>query len=80
MSDMETAVHEKKSSAEQKPWLMRIGIGLFTVGMLAVVVVFLFFAAGYSELPVWLSAFAGVITPLGLGLGLLSLIREHRQA
>ncbi len=80
MSDMETAVHEKKSSAEQKPWLMRIGIGLFTVGMLAVVVVFLLFAAGYSELPVWLSAFAGVITPLGLGLGLLSLIREHRQA
>ncbi len=60
---------------------MRIGIGLFTVGMLAVVVVFLLFAAGYSEnLPVWLSAFAGVITPLGLGLGLLSLIREHRQA
>jgi hypothetical protein len=45
-----------------------------------VVVVFLLFAAGYSELPVWLSAFAGVITPLGLGLGLLSLIREHRQA
>lgn len=60
--------------------MMRLGIGLFAIGMLAVVAVFLLFAAGYSELPVWLSAGAGVITPLGLALGLISLVREHRRA
>ncbi|WP_040919269.1 MULTISPECIES: hypothetical protein [Saccharomonospora] len=77
---METAVPNKNSTATRKPWLMRIGIGLFALGMLAVVAVFLLFAAGYSELPVWLSAAAGVVTPLGLGLGLISLVREHRRA
>ncbi|EHR63311.1 hypothetical protein SaccyDRAFT_4503 [Saccharomonospora cyanea NA-134] len=80
MSDMGTAVHDESSAAKRKPWLMRIGIGLFAAGMVAVVAVFLLFAAGYSELPVWLSAAAGVITPLGLALGLISLVREHRRA
>lgn len=80
MTGMETAVPDKKSAATGKPWLMRLGIGLFAIGMLAVVAVFLLFAAGYSELPVWLSAGAGVITPLGLALGLISLVREHRRA
>ncbi|MEY7970800.1 hypothetical protein AB8O38_02235 [Saccharomonospora xinjiangensis] len=76
---MGTAVHDTNSATTRKPWLMRIGIGLFSVGMLAVVAVFVLFAAGYSELPVWLSAGAGVITPLGLALGFISLVREHRR-
>jgi hypothetical protein len=37
------------------------------------------FAAGLHNLPVWLSAAAGVITPLGLLLGLIALVREARQ-
>lgn len=53
---------------------------MFAVGLVAVVAVFLLFAAGYSELPLWLSVAAGVITPLGLALGLISLVREHRQS
>ncbi|OQO92701.1 hypothetical protein B1813_11120 [Saccharomonospora piscinae] len=80
MSDMGTTVHDKNSAITRKPWLMRLGIGLFAVGMVAVVVVFLLFAAGYSELPIWLSAFAGIVSPLGLALGLIALVREHRQA
>ncbi|WP_019815769.1 hypothetical protein [Saccharomonospora saliphila] len=76
---METAVHDKGSTATGKTWLMRVGIGLFALGMVAVVAVFVLFAAGLSDLPVWLSAFAGVVTPLGLALGLISLVREHRR-
>jgi hypothetical protein len=58
---------------------MRIGVALFALGMLAVVAVFIMFAAGIENLPIWLSAAAGVITPLGLGLGLIALVREARQ-
>jgi hypothetical protein len=77
---METAVNETSPNIVRKPWLMRLGIVLFAVGMVAVVAVFVLFAAGFSDLPVWLSAAAGVITPLGLGLGFAALVREHRQA
>lgn len=58
--------------------LMRIGIGLFALGVLAIVVVFVLFASGLNDLPLWLSLAAGVATPLGLLLGLASLVREAR--
>ena len=61
-----------------KPILMRLGIGLFAIGMIAVVTVFVMFAAGLENLPVWLSAVAGVVTPAGLLLGLIALIQEAR--
>lgn len=57
---------------------MRLGIGVFAVGVLAVLAVFVMFAAGLRDLPVWLSAAAGVATPLGIALGLIALVREHR--
>lgn len=52
---------------------------LFTGGMLTVLAVFVLFAAGFSSLPVWLSLVGGVLTPSGLGLGLIALLREHRK-
>ncbi|WP_409462329.1 hypothetical protein [Amycolatopsis sp. GA6-003] len=69
---------ENKAKQTGKPILMRLGIGLFAIGMLAVATVFVMFAAGLENLPVWLSAAAGVITPLGLLLGLIALIQEAR--
>jgi hypothetical protein len=62
----------------RQPWLMRLGIGVFAVGVLAVLTVFVMFAAGLHDLPVWLSAVAGVATPLGLIMGFIALVREHR--
>jgi hypothetical protein len=76
---MESAVEETTVTTPGKPFLMRIGIGLFALGMLAVLAVFILFAAGLENLPVWLSAAAGVITPLGLGLGIIALVREARR-
>ncbi|MFF0143952.1 hypothetical protein ATK36_4134 [Amycolatopsis sulphurea] len=71
---------ENAAKQTGKPFLMRIGIGLFAIGMAAVLAVFVLFATGMENLPVWLSAAAGVITPLGLLLGLIALVREARTA
>ncbi|MBB3050336.1 hypothetical protein FHS23_001331 [Prauserella isguenensis] len=75
---MTTSTSDEQATGNRKPLLMRLGIGLFAIGMLAVIVVFVLFAAGMEDLPVWLSVAAGVITPLGLGLGLIALVREHK--
>jgi hypothetical protein len=78
---METEVQEAPAKgAPRKPVLMRVGVSLFAVGVLAIVAVFVMFAAGLVNLPVWLSAVAGVITPLGLGLALVALVREARRS
>jgi predicted tellurium resistance membrane protein TerC len=78
LSAMDSVTKETAVAATGKPILMRIGIGLFAIGMLAVLAVFVMFAAGLENLPVWLSAVAGVVTPLGLLLGLIALVREAR--
>ncbi|MGW4483229.1 hypothetical protein ACWEOE_05260 [Amycolatopsis sp. NPDC004368] len=75
---MENAAKQTGVSTTGKPILMRLGIGLFAIGLLAVLAVFIMFAAGLENLPVWLSAVAGVVTPLGLLLGLIALVREAR--
>jgi hypothetical protein len=75
---METVKKEAAVTAPGKPFLMRIGVGLFGIGMLAVLTVFIMFAAGLENLPIWLSVGAGVVTPLGLLLGLIALVREAR--
>jgi hypothetical protein len=75
---MKSTTKEAGVAAPGKPFLMRVGIGLFAIGMLAVLTVFIMFAAGLENLPVWLSLAAGVITPLGLALGLIALVLEAR--
>lgn len=76
---METAAKQTAPATSSKSLLMRLSIALFTIGMVATVAVFVLFAAGFSDLPLWLSAVAGVVTPLGLALGLAALVREHRH-
>lgn len=78
MADTLSAMDNAAKQTAGKPILMRIGIGLFAIGLLAVLAVFIMFAAGLENLPVWLSAIAGVVTPLGLLLGLIALVREAR--
>ncbi|WP_020641670.1 hypothetical protein [Amycolatopsis balhimycina] len=75
---MKTTTKEAGVAAPGKPFLMRVGIGLFALGMIAVLAVFIMFAAGLENLPIWLSVAAGVVTPLGLLLGLLALVFEAR--
>ncbi|TNC28148.1 hypothetical protein [Amycolatopsis alkalitolerans] len=72
-------MNDAAKTAEGKPWLMRVGIGVFAVGVLGVLAVFVMFAAGMHDLPVWLSLVAGVLTPLGMVLGFIALVQEHRK-
>jgi hypothetical protein len=72
-------MNDAANTAQRKPWLMRVGIGVFAVGVLAVLAVFVLFAAGFKDLPLWLSVLAGVATPLGIALGLIALALEHRK-
>jgi len=75
---MKSTTKETGVATPGKPFLMRVGIGLFALGMLAVLTVFIMFAAGLENLPIWLSVAAGVVTPLGLLLGLIALVIEAR--
>ena len=61
------------------PKLMPLAIGLFAVGVLAIIAVFVLFAMGHSDLPAWLN-FAGTYLPaIGLGLGIFAVVRKSRQ-
>lgn len=73
-------MNDTANTKQRKPWLMRVGIGVFALGVLAVLVVFVLFAAGMRDLPLWLSLVAGVATPLGIALGLIALALEHRKS
>lgn len=64
---------------EGKSPLINIGLAVFAVGLVFVVVVFAMFASGMHDLPVWLMTCAGLLTPLGLVLSLVGLIRQHKR-
>jgi len=49
---MKSTTKEAGVATPGKPFLMRVGIGLFALGMLAVLAVFIMFAAGLENLPV----------------------------
>ena len=61
------------------PKLMPLAIGLFAVGVLAIIAVFVLFATGHSDLPVWLNVAATYLPALGLGLGIIAVVRKSRR-
>jgi hypothetical protein len=61
------------------PKLIPLAIGLFAVGVLAIIAVFVLFATGHGDLPVWLNVLATYAPALGLGLGIIAVIRKARQ-
>ena len=61
------------------PKLIPLAIGLFAVGVLAIIAVFVLFITGHSDLPVWLNVVATYLPAIGLGLGLIAVIRKARQ-
>ncbi|SDO85589.1 hypothetical protein [Lentzea jiangxiensis] len=61
------------------PKLMPLAIGLFAVGVLAVVAVFVLFIAGHRDLPVWLNVAATYLPAIGLGLGIIAVVRKSRR-
>ncbi len=72
------ALPESHSNADAVT-LVRIGVAVFALGLVAIVgaIVPLFF--GVHDLPTWLNVAAGVLAPLGLGLALIGLLRAMRR-
>ncbi|WP_143230924.1 hypothetical protein [Actinosynnema sp. ALI-1.44] len=56
--------------------LLPAAVTMFAVGLIAIIVVFVLYAAGQSELSVWLYV-AAMLLPVGLGLGIFSVVRRR---
>ncbi len=52
---------------------------LFAVGLVAIALDLVLFASGSRNLPLWINLGA-MLAPVGLGLALISVYRENRQA
>ncbi|HEV7909104.1 MAG TPA: hypothetical protein VGP03_13225 [Pseudonocardiaceae bacterium] len=67
------------SEAASRPKLLPLAVALFGLGVISLVTVFVLFATGHSDLPVWLSAAACLLAPIGLALGVISVVRDSRR-
>lgn len=59
--------------------LAKIGIVLFAIGLAAIVADLVLFATGSNDLPLWLNLLC-LLAPVGLGIGLIGVVRETRRA
>jgi len=59
--------------------LAKAGMIVFAIGLIAVFTDMILFAAGSRDLPLWLNLLA-MLAPVGLGLGLIGVVRENRVA
>ncbi|MET8762087.1 hypothetical protein [Lentzea sp. NPDC004782] len=59
--------------------MLPLAVGLFAVGVLAIVAVFVLFATGHGDLPVWLNVAATYLPAIGLALGIVAVIRKSRR-
>ncbi|SNR56545.1 hypothetical protein SAMN06265360_11081 [Haloechinothrix alba] len=74
------AEHGDSATPRSRPSrMMALSVGLFVIGMIAVAAVFVLFALGHTDLPVWLSVSAIGFTSVGFGSGLVTLVREARS-
>jgi hypothetical protein len=59
--------------------LVKTAVVLFAVGLTAVLAVFVLYALGQHDLPLWVSLSAGLFVPASLVLGILGLMRESKK-
>ncbi len=67
-----------KSRRKAAP-LAKVGMAVFAVGLLAIFADMVLYASGYRDLPLWVNLVA-MLAPVGLGLGLLGVVRENLQS
>ncbi|GAA0511581.1 hypothetical protein GCM10011581_01770 [Saccharopolyspora subtropica] len=58
--------------------VLPLSVALFTLGLLAIIVIFALFAAGYQDLPVWLNL-ATLLCPAGLIFGVVATVVRNRR-
>lgn len=59
--------------------LIRVGLVLFVIGLLAVAVIMVLFFAGVHDLPLWANLTAG-LAPVGFGVALVGIFRDARRS
>jgi uncharacterized membrane protein len=59
--------------------VMPVAVGLFALGVIAILTVFVLFAMGRSDLPWWLNTAATLLAPIGLALGVVGAIKSSRR-
>lgn len=59
--------------------LIRIGLVLFLIGLLAVAVIMVLFFSGVRDLPLWANLIAG-FAPVGFGVVLVGIFRDARRS
>jgi VIT1/CCC1 family predicted Fe2+/Mn2+ transporter len=72
-----TARHAAPKAPQPGERLVRVGAGLFALGVLGVLVVVVPFLLGRDDAPLWTTLLASLL-PVGLGLALLGLLRGAR--
>ena len=70
-------IRRDKNRAKAAP-LAKLGMVVFTLGLLAIVADVILFASGSRNLPLWLNLVA-MLAPVGLGLGLVGVFLESRR-
>ena len=62
-----------------KSALLPVSVALFSLGLLAIVIIFGLYAAGHQNLPVWLNVVA-LLAPLGLVTGVVGVVLQARDS
>ncbi|MFB9569354.1 hypothetical protein [Saccharopolyspora hordei] len=58
--------------------LLPVSVVMFALGLLAIVAIFVLFALGYQDLPVWLNL-TTLLCPVGLAVGVVGAIATARR-
>ncbi|KEI45457.1 hypothetical protein [Saccharopolyspora rectivirgula] len=65
-------------STDSQAAVLRVAVVLFGLGLAAVVAIFVLFALGLQDLPLWLNL-AALLCPLGLICGVVGVIMRARR-
>ncbi|QUG99940.1 hypothetical protein HUO13_03175 [Saccharopolyspora erythraea] len=67
------------ASSSSRSAVMPVAMGMFGLGLIAVVAVFALYAAGSTDLPLWLNL-ATLLAPAGLVTGVVAIVVRSRRA
>jgi hypothetical protein len=58
--------------------LMPLSMVVFALGLVALAAIFTLYASGAHDLPLWLNLSAGLLTPVGLAMGMVAVWLQNR--
>ncbi|AZI57262.1 hypothetical protein EH165_02890 [Nakamurella antarctica] len=71
--------HDRPAGRGNATPLVKVGLAVFAVGLVAIAVDLALFFTGSENLPVWLNVMC-MLAPVGLGVCLVGVVKETRRA